>query len=65
MVLCTAQVLLIVPPGSAGNPHPVYVLQVGSATACAPAGRQAKISDLLIREWQAKTPAIIEVLKFN
>ncbi|CAL8462001.1 g1532 [Coccomyxa elongata] len=34
-----SQVLVVLPPGAVSNIHPVYALQVGPATACAPADR--------------------------
>lgn len=33
------QVLVVLPPGTVSNIHPVYALQVGPATGCAPADR--------------------------
>ncbi len=35
----TGQVLVVLPPGAAGNAHPIFALQVGAATACAPVNR--------------------------
>ncbi|BDA41276.1 Rab proteins geranylgeranyltransferase component A 2 [Coccomyxa sp. Obi] len=34
-----SQVLVVMPPGVVSNSHPVYALQVGPPTACAPADR--------------------------
>ena len=31
---------MVLPPGAAGNVHPVRALQVGAATSCAPSGRR-------------------------
>lgn len=37
--LLSMQVLVVMPPGAAGNAHPVKALQLGEAVACAPRDR--------------------------
>ncbi|EIE25039.1 FAD/NAD(P)-binding domain-containing protein [Coccomyxa subellipsoidea C-169] len=60
-----SQVLVVIPPGAVCNTHPVYALQVGSATACAPPGRQVILLTkfLLYLSTPSKAPTAAEDLR--
>lgn len=48
IVLLGLQVLVVIPPGAASNAHPIFALQLGAATACAPPNRCPSVHYLTV-----------------